>query len=103
MKHKLPVFAILVVSSQLALAEAANDPVFTAQGPVAEHMQPNVSDDVSALDAEQEQGWGDAITHPDLSSMTPDVAGDLQEKLDATMHFDLVPRDPSDPEFAGTH
>lgn len=91
MKHKLPVFAIMLVSSKLTLAEAANDPLFDPSGTRG-------ADVVPALEAD----WGDPVVHPDLADTTAVVSDDLQDKLDGGLYFEMVPRDPDDPEFAGT-
>lgn len=89
MKSKLPIFAILVVSSQLALADAANDPVFDA---------------ASAPVDGSDQAMGES-TDPQLPQLPIgfDLAESLQSKLDEQMQFDQEQRDPSGPEFAGTN
>jgi hypothetical protein len=96
MKHKLPIFAIMVVSSQLTLAEAANDPVFSADTTRGADVIATSTQDM--LDA----GWDEASVHPDIADVGDDVSDDLAQKLDASLKFEMVPRDSSDPEFAGS-
>lgn len=96
MKHKLPMFAIMVVTSQLALAEAANDPHFEAGSTAIDSGAPDVTVNL-------DQDWGDAVPHPELSDLSSNIEQELQEKLDNNLQFDMPPRNPSDPEFAGTH
>lgn len=100
MKHKLPMFAIMAVTSQLALADAANDP----------HFETAAKDDNrlgNSVPANLDPDWSEAGSHPELSDLSIGIEQELQDKLDGKMddslQFDLPPRNPSDPEFAGTH
>lgn len=99
MKHRLPIFAIMAVSSQLALADAANDPVFEPAGDANDSKQLVQAEMATELD----QDWGESTSHPELADISADIEQELQDKLDNSLQFDLPPRTPTDPEFAGTH
>ncbi|MFK7730155.1 MAG: hypothetical protein AB8B48_00910, partial [Pseudomonadales bacterium] len=85
----------MAVTSQLAVADAANDPTFESVSVSAQNTNAQMSEEL-------DQGWGEAIRHPDLADYSSDIEQELQDKLDNSLQFDMPPRNPTDPEFAGT-
>jgi hypothetical protein len=88
MKKKLPIFAIMAVSSQLAMAEAANDPDFR--------------DSVSALDSGS-SSTEEHVVERELPPLNVEVRVELQSTLEAQMNFESKPSRNTDNEMASTH
>lgn len=93
MKSKLPIFAIIAVSSQLTLAEAANDAQFEATTKVTEERTAatEVVEPAEAADKE-------------LPPIANDIGSSLQTLLEAKLAIDSeISKSSSEPEFASTH
>lgn len=92
MNTKLPIFAIMAVSSQLALADAANDPQrYDAQVETEVHETTNMLETDSAT------------TDSRLPPLNLDMASSLQSKIDSQLDFELAPKRDTDQELASTH
>ncbi len=92
MKNKLPIFAIMAVSSQFALAEAANDPQINEATPAAEQT--------ATIETSEN---ADATTTSELPPLNMDMATSLQSKIDSQLDFVLAPKRDADQELASTH
>ena len=99
MKSKLPIIAILAVSSQLALAEAANDP--DTHGAAAKELSAVAG--AATVGAEHAAQTAPAITTSKLPPLNIEVGTSLQSKLDAQMEFQLVPHSRHEQEVASAH
>jgi hypothetical protein len=100
MKNKLPIIAILAVSSQLALAEAANDPDIHGAA-AANELAPMAG--AATVGAEQAVQAATAVTTSKLPPLNIEVGASLQSKLDAQMDFQLVPHSSHEQEVASVH
>ena len=98
MKNKLPIIAILAVSSQFALAEAANDP--DIHGAAAANETVPVAATAGSEEAVQTDT---SVTTSKLPPLTIEVGASLQFKLDAQMEFQLVPQPNHEQEIASVH
>jgi hypothetical protein len=100
MKNKLPIIAILAISSQLALAEAANDP--DIQGAAAANETVPVAGAATA-DTEEAVQTDTSVSTSKLPPLTIEVGASLQFKLDAQMEFQLGPQPNHEQEIASVH
>lgn len=100
MKNKLPIIAILAVSSQFALADAANDP--DINGTVAANDAAPITGAATSSATDAAQG-DTAATTTKLPPMKVEVGSSLQSKLDARMEFQLGPQSGREQEVASVN